>query len=252
MSTIKVYAIAWGGKFIGQGQDGVAYLTVTDPEGNIVAGVVNAPINQGTVTGDGSGDTDKIMKSVPWGTPVDKTNAYSYTFSFNPDTPVQLTFTVDVYHNGILMATASQQQMIWPGIVLMGPTSVVVVVPGLLTNVVEPESPLFFYNQQPGALSVNVYMMCGCEIDNEFWPGKNFKVRAVITNEEGQQVASIPLTWSSAATFSGTWTPRALGPHTIQSFVVETTNGNTGCSAPVEAVVVEPEEVVEVDIEVEV
>ncbi len=236
MTTITVYAIAWGGKFIGQGQDGIAKLTVTDPSGKIVAGVQDAPITQGNTNGgDGSGDTPAIMQSVPWGTPVDKTNAYSYTFSFEPAQPVRLTFTVQVYHNGVLMATASNQQVVWPGLVLSGATSVVVVLPGLLTNVVAAHEPMVFFYQKPNPLSVNVYMMCGCKIDNYYWPGANFNVKAVITDTNGKLVDTVPLTWSGLATFSGSWTPQTLGNLWVQSFVVETINGNTACSGQVPA-----------------
>ncbi len=235
LTTITVRAIAWGGKFIGQGQDGVARLTVTDAYGNIVAGVQDAPITEGNVNGgDGSGNTADIMQSVPWGTPVNPTDAYSYTFSFEPAQPVQLTFSVDVYHNGALIATASNQQVVWPGLVLSGTSAVVVVVPGLLTDIV---TPVVLTAGQPNVIQANVYMMCGCKIDNDFWPGGSFNVQALITNASGAVVTTVPLTWQSLATFGGTWTPETPGPVTLQSFVIETTNGNTACSAVVAAVV---------------
>lgn len=234
-TSITVRAIAWGGKFIGQGQEGVAKLTVTDPSGQIVAGVKDAPITQGNVDGgDGSGVTQDIMQSVPWGTPVSATDAYSYTFSFTPAAPVQLTFTVKVYHNGLLAATASNQQVVWPGLTLSGSSAVVVVVPGLLTNIV---TPLALAVGQPNVIQANVYMMCGCKIDNAYWPGGNFSVQAVITGGSGAVVATVPLYWQSLATFAGSWTPPAQGSVILRSFVIETTNGNTACSGPVVATV---------------
>lgn len=234
-TSITVRAIAWGGKFIGQGQDGVAKLTVTDDTGNIIAGVQDAPITQGDVDGgDGSGVTQDIMQSVPWGTPVNATDAFSYTFAFTPTAPVRLTFTVNVYHNGVLAATASNQQVVWPGLVLSGTTAVVVVVPGLLTNMVTPGG---LTAGQANVIQANVYMMCGCKIDNDYWPGGNFNVQAVITNSSGAVVATVPLIWQSLATFAGSWTPTGPGPVSLQSFVIETTNGNTACSVPLTAVV---------------
>ncbi|GEP45657.1 hypothetical protein [Brevifollis gellanilyticus] len=233
LTSITVRAIAWGGKFIGQGQDGVARLTVTDDYGNIIAGVQDAPITQGNVDGgDGSGVTQDIMQSVPWGTPVNPTDAYSYTFSFEPPAPVQLTFTVNVFHNGTLMATASNQQVVWPGLTLSGTAAVVVVVPGLLTNMITPAA---LTTGQPTTIQANVYMMCGCKIDNDYWPGGNFNVQAVVTNASGTVVATVPLYWQSLATFAGSWTPETQGPVTLQSFVIETTNGNTAFSVPVSA-----------------
>lgn len=235
-TTITVYALAWGGKFIGTGQDGLALLTVTDAAGNVVAGQSRKPINEGG-TGDGSGVTSDIMNTYFWGTPVNHTEAFSYTFSFSPGKPMQLTFTVEVYHNDQLMATASNQQVVWPGLTLAGATSVVVWVPGLLTNVVATQTPLQFYSGEPNLISVNVYMMCGCKIDNDYWPGNNFDVQAVVSDSSGALIQSIPLKWASLATFTGNWTPTGTGNVTLQSFVVETTNGNTACSATVPAVV---------------
>ena len=227
MSKITVYAIAWGGKFIGTGQAGLARLTVTDSHGNPVIGVKDVPINQGG-SGDGSGYTPDIMKSIPWGTPVNKKDAYSYTFIFESSQPMQLTFKVDVYHYGVLVATASSQQIVWPGLDLTDARSVVVVVPGLLSNI----ATKVLHYQQSNPIAVNVYMMCGCEIDNHYWPGDHFKVHAVISNTNGQPITSIPLIWSSLATFSGSWTPRSAENVLIQSFAEEIINGNTACSAP--------------------
>ncbi len=245
-TTITVYAIAWGGKFIGFGQSGVAKLTVTDPTGNIVAGVKDAPITQGTIPtgGDGSGNVDDIMQTATyWGTPVNKTAAYSYTFSFQPQAPVQLTFTVQVYHYGELKATASVQQVVWPGLTLAGDQALVVVVPGLLTHIVAHQTPLVGHCQQPLSFQANVYMMCGCMTNNNYWPSTNFNVQAVITDPNGQVVASVPMQGAQEmqggkevpvpATFSGTWTPLLPGDFTLQVFVVETINGNTAFSAVV-------------------
>jgi hypothetical protein len=78
-------------------------------------------------------------------------------------------------------------------------------------------------------------MMCGFKIDNDFWPGSNFNVQAVITDSSGQMLATVPLTWSGLATFSGNWTPQTLGQVTVQVFVIERINGNTACSVPLVA-----------------
>lgn len=237
MATITVYAIAWGGKFIGTGQQGIAKLTVTDPSDIKI--VDNQPITQGTVSGDGSGDLTAIMekKCVVWGTPVDKSEAYYYSFDYEPGKPVQLTFTVDVYHYGELKATASVQQWVWPGLTLSGDTSVVVVLPGLLTNIVAPQNPLVLFYQKRNIISVNVYMMCGCMTDNQYWPGENFDVQAVITDMGGRLIDTVTLTGNGPATFSGFWTPQTLEKLQVQAFVVEKINGNTACSSMVPAIV---------------
>lgn len=230
MGTITVRAIAWGGKFIGTGQDGIAYLTVTDNAGHTI--VRQQPINQGAPAGaDGSGVTDEIM-NVPydWGMPVNADEAFSYQFSYSPAAPTQLTFTIQVFHYGNLAATASTQTTVWPGLDLNGNQAVVITVPGLLTSIPVPQSGLIFLLGESTTLTANVFMMCGCKIDNQFWPGGDFDVTADITDTNGNAISSVTLTWSSLATFTGKWAPQVAGEFNIRIYAAETTNGNTGCS----------------------
>jgi hypothetical protein len=240
-TTITVYAIAWGGKFIGTGQQGEAFLTVTDAQGNVVAGVQNQPITQGG-SSDGSGNTGLIMAQYLWGTPPNNSGAFSYTFSFTPAAPMQLTFTVDVFHYKKRVATASNQQMVWPGLTLSGAASVLVIVPGLLTNMVlpNPPQPLQFTTGQANLIQVNVYMMCGCEINNINWLGTNFNVQCRISDAGGAHTQVITLGWKGDALYTGYWTPTRTGNVTLQSFVVETVNGNTAYSDPVPGVISNP------------
>lgn len=235
-TTITVYALAYGGKFIGQGQSGEAFLTVTDAGGKVVAGQDRRPITQGG-TGDGSGITPAILAAYPWGYPVSTAQAFSYTFSAPLSAPAQWNFTVEVHHYGALKATAMVQQTVWPGLQLTGPMSLIVVVPGLLCNVDTAALPSSFKVGQPATLTANIYMMCGCQIDNHFWPGVNFEVTAVVTGADGATVATVPLSWTATSTYTGSWTPAAAGKYTLQAFVVEVINGNTGYSAGVGVVV---------------
>ena len=228
MSTITVRAIAWGGKFIGTGQQGIAYLTVKDSSGNTI--VNQQPINQGAPAGDdGSGVTDEIM-NIPydWGMPVNPDQAFSYQFNYSSPSPEQLTFTVQVFHYGNLAATASVQSTILPNVNMTGTQAVVITVPGLLTSV--PVGPQKFVVNTPALMTANVFMMCGCMIDNNFWPGKNFTVTAMILDANGAVVSWANLTWSALATFTGNWTPKAVGNYFLQIYAVEITNGNTGVS----------------------
>jgi hypothetical protein len=235
-TTITVYAVAWGGKFIGTGQDGIAYLTVTNAFGQVVAGVKRVPITQGNVDGgDGSGVTDDIMKSTMWGTAVDGTQAYNYTFSYQPSAPEVLTFTVEVDHYDIPMAFASSQRMVWPGLTLKGATSVQVIIPGLLANVVVPTKP--FSIGVKNEIEANVYMMCGCKIDDQVWPAGNYDVQMRISYVGGGNVEYVPLTWDGTSIFRGNWTPNENGKVLLQCFAVEITNGNTAYS-PVEGGIV--------------
>ncbi len=241
MTKITVYAIAFGGKFIGTGQVGVAKLTVTDADKNPIKDqdgldIVNQPITQNGLK-DGSGDTEKIMgPGYNWGVPIDKTGAFSYTFSFQPTAPMQLTFKVDVYHYHLLKATAINQQVVWDGRDLTGDTSVVVVVPGLLTNVDLLNTTMVYNSENP--VKVSVYMMCGCEVNQPFWPQSNFDVKLSVFTKEEKWIQDVNLDWDGLSTLTGKYVPSTKGELIMRSFAIEKINGNTACSDPVIVTVV--------------
>ena len=54
----------------------------------------------------------------------------------------------------------------------------VIVIPGLLTALTEPAAAATIVAGTPTTITAQVRMMCGCMIDNLFWPAANFSVQA--------------------------------------------------------------------------
>jgi hypothetical protein len=108
---------------------------------------------------------------------------------------------------------------------LTGQCAVVLVVPGLLVAWYGPAG-----TGSGATISATVHMMCGCAIDDLFWPGANFDVVAIVTPVAGgNALKPIPLKWTAASTFTGQ--APAPGSYSVQVFAVETLNGNTGSAA---------------------
>lgn len=80
------------------------------------------------------------------------------------------------------------------------------------------EIPLRSAPTDPFVAMVN--MMCGCTIDNVFWPAASFSVVAALTGG-----GAIPLVYSGPSQFSADLPP---GSTVAGVTAVETINGNTG------------------------
>lgn len=222
LTQVTVRALALGGKFIG---DGVGYATVTISQGNKVLG--RGTTGEGTPRfSDGSGITGLIMaEPYPWGAPVRADDSTAFTASLSITAPTLVTITVQAPASSKWASqavTVSAQRWILPGLNLTGQCAVVLVVPGLLVGWNGPPSIA-----SGGAISASVHMMCGCAIDNLFWPGENFNVVANLTPKGGGATTQVPLTWSSTSTFSG-HVAAAAGTYDVRVFAVEVLNGNTG------------------------
>jgi hypothetical protein len=222
-TQVTVRALALGGKFIGDGV-GYANVTITDAaSGKVLAGGLTS---SGTPRfSDGSGITSFIMaEPYPWGTPVRADDATSFTASLSIEAPTLVTITAQAPVKASYASqavTVSAQRWILPGMDLTGQCAVVLVIPGLLV----------LFNGLSGTgqdaiISASVKMMCGCSIDNLFWPGADFDVVAILTPTGGGSVTKIPLTWSSLSTFSHS--APSSGSYSVQVFAVEALNGNTG------------------------
>ena len=74
-------------------------------------------------------------------------------------------------------------------------------------------------------------MMCGCMIDNLFWPAANFNVQAIISNGGETQTLSLSYT-GTPSLFSASYTFPTPGDYEI-TIVATEMNGNSGSTAPV-------------------
>jgi len=225
-TTISVRALALGGKFIGS-HVGFATIDIYGPADSnqpLASGLTNQGLVEGT---DGSGVTAFIMgQPYPWGYPVRADEATDFTAEIDLDEPTVLTFVATSVADPRI--SASCNRLVLPGVPLTGAMAVVMVIPGLLTALTEPAAGASIVEVTPTTITAQVRMMCGCLIDNLFWPAGNFSVVATITG--GGATEALTLNYSgSPSFFSATFTFPAPGDYEITVVATEI-NGNLGSS----------------------
>jgi hypothetical protein len=228
-TKISVRALALGGKFVGQ-HVGFANIDIYGPENPdvpLASGLTDQGLLENT---DGSGVTALIMSQpYPWGYPIRADQATEFTAEIPLVEPTVLTFVAtSVADNRI---SASCDRLVLPEVPLSGTMAVVMVIPGLLTALTEPASGASIIEGTPTTITAQVRMMCGCMIDNLFWPAANFNVQAIISN--GGEPQSLSLNFTGAPSlFSAAYTFPAAGDYEI-TIVATELNGNSGSTAPV-------------------
>lgn len=227
-TQITVRALAFGGKFIGS-HVGFATIDIYGPE-DTAKPLASGLTNQGLVANtDGSGVTALIMdQPYPWGFPVRADQATDFTAEIQLDEPTVLTFVATSVADPRI--SASCNRLVLPGVPLTGAMAVVMVIPGLLTALTEPAAGVSVVAGTPTTITAQVRMMCGCLIDNLFWPAGNFSVVATISN--GGESEALTLSYSGEPSFfSAPYTFPSPGDYVI-SIVATEINGNLGSSAP--------------------
>lgn len=226
-TKISVRALALGGKFIGQ-HVGFARIDIYGPADvnkPLASGLANEGLVEGT---DGSGVTALIMgQPYPWGYPVRADQATDFTAEIPLTEPTVLTFVATSVADPRI--SASCNRLILPGVPLTGAMAVVMVVPGLLTALTEPAAGVSVVEGTPTTITAQVRMMCGCLIDNLFWPAANFSVQAIISN--GAEDQTLTLSYAGVPSlFSASYTFPVPGDYEIRIVATEL-NGNLGSSA---------------------
>lgn len=177
-TKISVRALAFGGKFIGDAVK-FARIDIYGPEPSkkpIASGLTDQGLVEGT---DGSGVTALIMSQpYPWGYPVRADQATEFTAEIPLGEPTVLTFVATSVADPRI--SASVNRLVLPGEPLTGAMAVVVVIPGLLVDLVTPTAKTPPEIGTPTTITARVRMMCGCKVDNLFWPAENFDVRAIL------------------------------------------------------------------------
>ena len=225
-TPITVRALAFGGKFIGDAV-GYAQVEIAGQSGTLASGLAN----QGQVAGtDGSGITALIMgQPYPWGYPVRADQAVAFTATLPLAAPEVLVFTVTSVADPRISTSVSR--LVIPGVPLTGASAVVVVLQGLLAELAAPTASTMLWAGVPTPITATIRMMCGCHIDNLFWPAANFTVTAVISGNG--TVQSLPLTYTGTPSqFSADFTFPAAGSYAVAIQAAEI-NGNLGATAPV-------------------
>lgn len=229
-TPITVHALALGGKFIG---DAVNYakVEISGPRGVLAHGLADQGLVSGT---DGSGVTALIMgQPYPWGYPVRSEQAVGFSATLPLSVPEVLTFTVTSVADHRIATSVSR--LVIPGAPLTGAAAVVVVLQGLLAELTAPTGSTQIAAGVATPITATIRMMCGCHIDNLFWPAANFTVTAVISGNG--KVQSVPLGYAGTPSlFSAEFTFPAAGSYEIAIQAAEI-NGNLGAAPPVRVTV---------------
>jgi hypothetical protein len=225
-TPITVHALALGGKFIGQAVK-YAKVEISGAKGVLAHGLADHGLIPGT---DGSGITALIMgQPYPWGYPVRTEQAVGFSATLPLSAPEVLSFTVTSKANPRIATSVSR--LVIPGVPLTGAAAVVVVLQGLLAELTAPiaSTPITACVATP--ITATIRMMCGCHIDNLFWPAANFTVTAVISGNG--KTKSVPLSYSGTPSlFSADFTFPAVGSYEIAIQAAEI-NGNLGAAPAV-------------------
>ncbi|MFY9620353.1 MAG: hypothetical protein WAM70_09765 [Pyrinomonadaceae bacterium] len=230
-TKISVRALAFGGKFVGQ-HVGFAMIDIYGPD-DAAKPLASGLTDQGLVANtDGSGVTPLIMdQPYPWGYPVRADEATEFTAEIALTEPTVLTFVATSMADPRI--SVSCKRLIIPHVTLTGAMAVVIVIPGLLTALTEPAASASIVAGTPTTITAQVRMMCGCMIDNLFWPAANFSVQAIISSASNKKEGR-PLTLSYSgqlSLFSAPYTFPAPGDYYIRIVATEF-NGNLGATSP--------------------
>jgi hypothetical protein len=233
--TITVRALAYGGKFIGQPVGFASVEIIKDGE---PAPVAKGKTDQGLLPNtDGSGVTEKIMaQPYLWGQPISADQATYFTAEIPLDEPSVLLLSVASNANPDIKAYCYRQAI--PNVPLTGDKEVVVVLPGLLTEITSPPA-IRLTAGIPAHITATVRMMCGCKIDDHFWPVKNFSVQATVTGPGpiNAQSKTVDLTYTGILSeFTAPFPFSIPGTYTVIVTAKEY-NGNLGITKP-QAVIV--------------
>jgi hypothetical protein len=228
LTPIDVRALAYGGKFIGS-HVGYALINIYGPGSPdpMATGLTDKDGQKGT---DGSGDLQAIMgESYRWGVPIDSSGASKFTANIPLDEPTVLKFVASSQKDKRIAAV--DYRLALPGVPLVGNDEIVMVLPGLLAELTYPEPNFRFSVTQTIEIKALVRMMCGCEIQDPFWPPLAFIVTATVSHAGGSK--TVPLDFVAASVFVGEYEFTQPGPHSISILAHQVTNGNRGNSLPV-------------------
>lgn len=224
-TIITVRVIAKDGKFLGDDIGG-SLITIS----NVQTGELLA---KGYTRG-GSGNTSQIMQTPRlWGAPIPTDSASDFTARLDLDEPCLVEVTAYGPLGGLQSAhKVSATQWVIPGKNITGGDGLMLVMPGLLVQVLEPITHLNLASvPAPVNFAANVMMMCGCPIGPGSvpdWNDKNFEVGAQI-RKDGKLIDEIRLEYAGQISqFKGSYTVKRKGYYEADVYAYQSDNGNSG------------------------
>jgi hypothetical protein len=239
-TTVTVYVIAVGGKFLGDDVGG-AEVTIRDVRTREI-------LASGVTQGD-SGPSNLMCVSLTRSQSIISTLVTDTTSTFAASLSLASPTQIEVTAYGPLAArgsanTVSATSWIYPGRDITAGNGILLEMPGLICQIISPPTHTVF---PPGQLPfdvpivANVAMMCGCPISvktagkicagdasSQPWLPDDFDVSAAIAGDSNP----VPLSWDAEAGVAGKFTGsfKASGPGTYQVTVYaqQKSTGNTG------------------------
>lgn len=228
-TTITVRVLAYGGKFIGKS---VGFAKVEIFRSGCPEPLASGLTDQGLVSGtDGSGVTPLIMgQRYFWGTPFNTEQATAFTADIVLDEPAFLQFVATSMADPRIKAQSYRLAL--PGIALTGNRAVVLVLHGLLADLLAPAPGTQFNVGASVEITARVRMLCGCRIEDHFWPVASFDVRALVMHDGQQQPVTLNYT-GTPSVFAAPFRFMQAATYRIRVQATQT-DGNLGMSKTVE------------------
>jgi len=223
-TDLVIRVISEGGKFVGTSMGGAEIIVRDVRSGEVLV--------HGRTAGS-TGDTARIMKGGPRGTPLADETAAAFGTTIDIDEPR----LVEVEAYGPLAqpqaaVRVTSQRWVLPGRGATQGDGWLLELPGLVVDLVEPAAHQRGTAGAAIRLAANVALMCGCPIEpGGIWDAARYDVRAS-AKRDGQPAGEVSLSYGGrTGYFTGTLPVDKAGAHVITVTAVDTKTGATGVDA---------------------
>ena len=223
-TDLVIRVISEGGKFVGTSMGGAEIIVRDVRSGEVLV--------HGRTAGS-TGDTARIMKGGPRGTPLADETAAAFRTTIDIDEPR----LVEVEAYGPLAqpqaaVRVTSQRWVLPGRGATQGDGWLLELPGLVVDLVEPAAHQLGTAGAAIRLAANVALMCGCPIEpGGIWDAARYDVRAS-AKRDGQPAGEVSLSYGGrTGYFTGTLPVDKAGAHVITVTAVDTKTGATGVDA---------------------
>ena len=223
-TDLVIRVISEGGKFVGTSMGGAEIIVRDVRSGEVLV--------HGRTAGS-TGDTARIMKGGPRGTPLADETAAAFRTTIDIDEPR----LVEVEAYGPLAqpqaaVRVTSQRWVLPRRGATQGDGWLLELPGLVVDLVEPAAHQRGTAGAAIRLAANVALMCGCPIEpGGIWDAARYDVRAS-AKRDGQPAGEVSLSYGGrTGYFTGALPVDKAGAHVITVTAVDTKTGATGVDA---------------------